>query len=109
MIDRSNEQATRAHVAEGAAVALLAFAEGLAVLAERPGEEGLSEARAHFERGRALASAIDARPVAPAAGRAEVVINFNGGCICGGPRALGEALSRALKAGGAPVDRGTLG
>lgn len=105
MSDRSNEQATRARVAEGAAVALLAFAEGLAVLAERPGEEGLAAARAHFERGRALASAIDARPFTPAAGCAEVVVNVNGGCVCGDPRAFGEALSRALKAGGAPITR----
>lgn len=92
-----NEYCPRLHGAEEAAAALMAFAEGIAAIAERPGEEGLAEAKAHFERGRAIAAALNARPAPPESGRLEVTINLNGCCVVHGSAAdLGRSLAAAI-------------
>lgn len=107
MASPPTEYSARVHGAEQAADALLAFAEGFAALAERPGEEGRALAEAHFARGRSIAEALNARPLPPGGGaHLEVVINVHGGCLCGDPRALGESLRRVFDdpGGGAKID-----
>lgn len=94
------EYSPRLHGAEQAAAALMAFAEGIAAIAERPGAEGLAEAEVHFARGRAIAEALNARPAPAAAGRVELVINLNGCCLAHGSAAdLGRSLAAAIDRG----------
>ena len=94
------EYFARMHGAEQAAAALMAFAEGLAAIAERPGAESLAEAEVHFARGRAIAEALNARPVPAESGRLELVINLNGCCFSRGSAAeLGRSLAAAIDRG----------